>query len=132
MTFLEGSVIDSQLFDQALKRVSAGSPPVVACTAAGIPADQVPAYLADPTCAAAFATAEARIEAALLARILADESGAGARWYLERRFPSRYGATAVKSASAARVAAAAEATPAEPATALERAAQRRAKLSLVP
>jgi hypothetical protein len=124
-------MIEHDLFLRALKLIKAGSPAEVACAAAGVPAGKIVDYLSDPACSAAFAAAAATVEAALLARVLADESGAGARWYLERRFPSRWGATAVKSAAAARVAAAAEATPAEPDTALERAAKRRAGLRVV-
>ena len=128
-------MIDSALFAASLNFVRRGSPREVACSAAGIPAGQVPAYLADPSCDAQYSAAEAKVEAALLARVLADESGAGARWYLERRFPARYGAPALKAASAARVAAATDAPVAEPtqepATAVERLAKRRAGLSLV-
>lgn len=126
-------MIDRAIFERVVKLVRAGATGEVACLAAGIPAADLPAYLGDPACSAEIAAAEASVEAALLARVLSDESGSGARWYLERRFPARWGPAALKAVSAARVdAAAAAASTAEPDTALERAAMRRSKLRLVP
>ena len=121
-------MIDRSKADAALKLARAGSTAPVALVAAGVPSDEVEEYLQDPAIVAAMAEAEAKVEAVLLARVIADESGAGARWYLERRFPGRYGLT--RAATAAKAPPEPQAAPTPETTAMDRAVARRARLRL--
>lgn len=107
-----------------LKYISVGTPVPVAYLAAGATPAEIAELIADNDFAAAVAKSEALLEAALVNRVRSDETGSGARWLLERRWPDRYGPTAIKAAVAAKLEAAAQ-SEAKPATALERAEARR-------
>ncbi len=110
--------------EQTLKLLQLGATPQTAFSATGTPACIGAGWLADAEFAAAAEKAQALFEIRLLKRLNDDESGAGARWLLERRFPERYGPAAVKATAAAAIAEARTADPA-PDTALARLERRR-------
>jgi hypothetical protein len=112
--------------DKALGMLKMGATAPTAFACVGIAPAVGATWLASPEFAAAADQATALFEMRMLKRLNDDESGAGARWLLERRFPDRYGPAALKATAEARAAATVEeAQPAEPGTALERAELRR-------
>ena len=122
-------MIDRSKADAALKLARAGSTAPVALVAAGVPSDEVEEYLRDPAIAAGMAQAEAKVQAVLLARIIADESTAGARWYMENRYPEDW-RRGGRAATAAKATPEPQAAPAPGTTAEDRAVARRARLRL--
>lgn len=118
----------NEIQDKILTMLQLGATVPVAFSATGTAPAERADWLADREFAEAVEKAQALFEVRMLKRLSDDESGAGARWLLERRFPDRYGAAAVKATAAAASAAAvadSEATAAVPDSALARAEQRR-------
>ena len=110
--------------DKALNLLRLGATAPVAFAYTGTPPAEGQQWLTSPEFSAAADQAAANFEMRMLKRLNDDESGAGARWLLERRFPDRYGPAALKATAAAIVA---SDNDTESGTALERAQERRRK-----
>lgn len=119
---------------RALRLIEDGLEPTRACVSVGISANEAERWVADSANAEAIRAAETKAEVALLAAAKRS-GGAGARWLMERRWPERYSAGAMRTRVVRKDPEIVQGGPSAGsahARAQERRAAGRARLSLVP